>query len=360
MSSDVEYFQDTNGNKWNGQVEYGDKQKATCIVDVNADSAILTLDISVTPTGCGCVAMTGAYITTSKGSFLLGETGGGGKAACGVELVSYCHGPDGKDDPVTSVQQTYDITNYINFNADKTVDLIINGCHACSPSSSLTNTEWHMNDALITYDIPADKSYGNVTVSVTAEGSPVVDVPVHLTNQSTGQGYSVTTNSQGVASGGNFDNIPVGSYDLEVGYGTFEGVTKTVSVQAGDNNYVVALACPKNTTYCQGNCYPNCGTGTQMNLQTCQCESSTTSGLINPIIGLVGAIAVAGIGIGVVTTVHKAVPSGNVRLKYEGIRRQLPPGPTIEGNAQYPAIRRPGVGTAIRQGYEHLRERLHR
>ena len=346
MASEVIYFQDTNGNAWQGYTEYGPAQKAIAIVDPSATKATLELDIAIQPTGCGCVAMLGASILSSLGSFLLSGTGGGGQSACGTTLVnSYCHGPDGKNDPVTSVSMTYDITNYINFSVDKSIAIVLQGCYACYGIP--TNIEWHMNVVSVTYEIPSSESYGNVTVTVTAESSFASGASVSLINQQTGTGPTSSTNSSGIAS---FSEIPVGSYTLNVQYGTFQGSQKTIAVQSGTQNFPVNLGCGANQTYCQGACYDNCGTGTTMDISTCKCTSSQVQGIIAPVLELVAAVAGVIVVGGIVATVHKAVPSGKERyklqqLEYPAQRPQLQEGQVIEGNAQQNAL--PGSSQSL-------------
>lgn len=360
MTSEVIYFQDTNGNAWQGYTEYGPAQKGIAIVNQSATKATLEVAIQIQPTGPGCVAMLGAYILTSLGSFLLNDTGGGGQSVCGLSLVnSYCHGPDGKNDPVTSVSMTYDITDYINFGVDKSIAMVLNGCYACY--ACFTNIEWHMNVVSVTYEIPSSESFGDVTVSVTAESTLVSGASVSLASQSTGTGPTGTTNDQGIAS---FSNLPVGSYTLNVQYGTFQGLSKTVTVQSGPQNFPVNLGCGANQTYCQGACYDNCGAGTTMDISTCKCTSSAVQGIISPVLEIVAAIGGIIVIGGIVATVHKAVPSGKYAYKMKKLeasqpRLGLPEGPTIEGNEQnaLPGTQH-GIAASMKAHYSNLVNRF--
>lgn len=281
------YFIDNNGKTWKGgQIEYGDHQAANCNVPAGAVSAKLTMNVAVKPTGTGCASILSGEIITSKGTFTLLDTGG----KCGVSILggAQCSGVP------TYAQTSYDISSMIDFNNDTQITMDLDGCSATELVS--TNIEWLFYNVYVVFEVPAIENVGTVNISAIVAGAPTNGIDITLVDSS-GNSTSATTGANGEPTGlAGFGQLNIGTYTIQAQYKNFAAINQSVTVVTGQNNFTITFKCQSGYTYCGGQCVQNCGTGSQLNTSTCQCENTTVSGVINPLVLLAGVIVLGVIG----------------------------------------------------------------
>ena len=314
MPTKTIYFQDSSGNDWvNDLNEYGPNQYATAQMPAGATGAELSLNLSVgTSDGLGCAIITGVTLITTKGQFQIPNTGFGGNCYNAYGVTSTCSGG------INPLDISLDISEYINFSNTTPIALQITGCFTVANVPAVQEV-WYMNNVSINYTLPIEATYGTVNITVSAGGVFAPEIPVSLVNQNTSQGPSDYTNESGLVS---FTDVPIGSYYVEISYGQFQTVKQPLTVSSGVNTVPITLGCNSGYTLCKGGCISSCGTGTSMDMSTCQCASSLVSGITTPILLLIGGIGAVAIGVIVVSTIKKGVPEGTVREEERFARRR--------------------------------------